>query len=144
MSATLTYICSNKDCDFELRLSKNFPIWKEDTPKEYRKIPVGSARQKYLKGRRSEYYCNHCKTVVAVSEPIWYPFPTFKNGPLRYLTGKARRVCAFFGYYPKTKYICPKCTSVNSLLLDEFPGDKTCSRCQKGIVQEVVTERTVF
>ncbi len=144
MSATLTYNCTNKDCDFELILNKNFPIWKEETPKEYRKISVRSINQKYLQARKSEYFCKHCKTVVVIVEPIWYPFPTYKDSPSRYFIGKARRFCAFFGYYPKRKYICPKCTSVNSLLLDELPGDKTCPRCQKGIVQEDITTRTLF
>ncbi len=144
MSAICTYICTNEDCDFELRLNKNFPVWKEDTPQEYRKIPVGSARQKYLQASKSEYFCKHCKTVVAVVEPIWYPFPKFKDGSSRYFIGKARRFCAFFGYYPKTKYICPKCTSVNSLLINEFLNDKTCPLCQKGIIQEDRTAAILF
>lgn len=140
MSATSIYKCTNEACDFELSLNQGFPIWKENTPKECRKVPVLSAHQKYLKGRRSEYFCKHCKTVVEVSEPIWYPFPTFKDSPLRYFISKLRRFFASFDYYPKTRYVCPNCKSVKSMLL----YNETCPMCKAGIVKEDISRRVSF
>ena len=140
MSCINNYKCTNKDCDFELRLNKYFPVWKEDTPKECRKVPVLSAHQKYLKGRSSDYFCKHCKTVVQVVEPIWYPFPTFNDSPLRYFISKARRFGSLFGYYPKTKYVCSTCKSVNTLLLD----NEMCPKCHNGNVKEDEETKTWF
>ncbi len=140
MSTIVQYECTNTKCDFELRLSKNFPVWKEDTPKEYRKVPVRSAHQKYLKGSGSDYFCKHCKTVVGVVEPIWYPFPTFNDSPLRYLISTARRFGCFFGYYPKIRYICSVCKSVNTLLLD----NEMCPKCHSGTVKEDEKGRVWF
>lgn len=71
MSVIIQYQCSNKQCDFEVSLSKNFPVWKADTPKELQRVPVMKINEQYVLEKVSSQLCTSCGNVVSVEETTY-------------------------------------------------------------------------
>lgn len=44
------------------------PVWNEDTPENFRKVPVGRINEKYVEGYYNEKFCIGCDKVVYVPE----------------------------------------------------------------------------
>jgi len=61
MSAIIRYKCNNTECNATASVEMNFPIWKSDSPKEMRNIPVGIRYAKYVAGYINRAYCTVCK-----------------------------------------------------------------------------------
>jgi hypothetical protein len=70
----------------------NFPVWKSDSPKEMRKIPVGIRFKDYVAGYINKQYCTVCRTT----QP--------------YIQGSSMcLICNTEGLYIEDGSICPKC-----------------------------------
>jgi RNA polymerase subunit RPABC4/transcription elongation factor Spt4 len=68
MSCINNYKCSNKECGFELNLSKISPVWKNGTPEDEKMLP---ARPEYVLERVSMEFCKACKEVVTVESATY-------------------------------------------------------------------------
>ena len=118
--------CINKDCRFKARLSKNIPIWANDTPEHLRKIPVLSINKKYVSGYYNCEYCVGCSSVVSVN---------IENSPLVH-----RSIFATIRFWifrtttiiskPNTIVMCPECSAGNAFLTE----DAICPACKTGKV----------
>lgn len=94
MSAVIQYKCNNPECSFKTKREANFPIWKSDSPKEMRKIPVGIRFKEYVAGYIDRQYCTACKAI----QP--------------YIQGSSIcLVCNNEGLFIQKDSICPKCSS---------------------------------
>jgi Zn finger protein HypA/HybF involved in hydrogenase expression len=71
MSVITQYQCSNKKCDFGVSLSKNFPVWKANTPKELQRVPVMKINEEYVLEKVSSHLCTSCGDVVSVEETTY-------------------------------------------------------------------------
>lgn len=61
MSSVSKYKCNNSVCLFQTIRESNFPIWKSDSPKEWRKLPVGIRNEEYVAGFITRQYCIDCR-----------------------------------------------------------------------------------
>src|SRR4051812_23014492 len=68
MAEIATYTCSNLRCMFTVRLSRDFPVWRTDTPKELRTLSVHPSAREYITRYRSESFCGRCRNVVEYTE----------------------------------------------------------------------------
>jgi len=64
MAEIATFTCANNRCRFTVRLSRDFPLWHEQTPKHLRSLTITPASRGYVKGLRSDIYCTTCKKVL--------------------------------------------------------------------------------
>ena len=94
MSSVVQLNCNNEACDFEVTLSNGSPVWREDTPKELRKVPVMSINKKYVIEKVSDKLCTNCGVVVSVQDTT-YVCPS----------------CAGTHSFLKENDICPNCNS---------------------------------
>jgi hypothetical protein len=67
MAEIATYRCPDDKCRFVVRLSKDFPVWHQETPRHLRTLAVSPAAAEYVIGYRSESYCVDCRQVVNAS-----------------------------------------------------------------------------
>ena len=63
MSAVIHYKCNNPECNFKTIKEAYFPVWKSDSPKEWRKLPVGIRNEKFVAGYINRQYCLNCKSL---------------------------------------------------------------------------------
>lgn len=68
MSSIITYVCSNSECSLNVSLRVNFPIWRDDVPRELMKVPIGSNNEEYVTGYKSQTVCWSCHKIVDVVE----------------------------------------------------------------------------
>ena len=66
MSSIINYRCSNPTCSLEVSLRVNFPVWREDTPNEYMKVPIGTYNEQYVLGYKNQTVCWACHSIVDV------------------------------------------------------------------------------
>lgn len=118
--------CTNKDCRFKARLSKNVPIWADDTPEHLRKIPVLSINKKYVSGYYDCEYCVGCSSVVSVN-----------TGNSLLMRHSIFSTIWFWILHPTTiiskpnmVVICPECSAENAFLKE----DSRCPDCKTGKV----------
>jgi hypothetical protein len=64
MAEIATYKCSNNLCGFLVRLSRDFPLWHNDTPRHLRSLSVAPQAHEYIVGTRSEVLCHNCQKVA--------------------------------------------------------------------------------
>jgi hypothetical protein len=102
MSAVIHYKCNNQECDFKTIREAHFPIWKSDSPKEWRKLPVGIRNEKFVAGYVNRQYCITCKTLQ--------PYLEGSNMCL---------ICQKEDLFIKDGSICPKC---NTGIINEVEG----------------------
>ncbi len=55
--------CNNSECSFQTVRESNFPIWKSDSPKVMRKLPVGIRFKAFVAGYITRQYCVECKAL---------------------------------------------------------------------------------
>ncbi len=68
MAEIATYLCDNGKCVQFLRVAKQFPAWRPDTPRNLR-TPLPSAEAlAFVTHFRSESYCTTCNSVVDIVE----------------------------------------------------------------------------
>ncbi len=149
MSAIIKYKCSNKNCGLDVSLNTHFPVWKEDAPKEKRKLPVGLAGQEYVAGYTNERACLSCKSIVEI-------FDTEASADFEYVRAKERwnaqnlfkKVKSLLmgikppqrSTTPKTTLICQECGAEDNFLTI---GAK-CHLCGEGEVVEDKGQRIMF
>lgn len=92
MSAIIQSKCDNPDCNFKISNEYHFPIWKSDTPKESRKIPVGIRNERFVVGYINRFYCLSCNALQ----------PDLKGSEMCLN-------CNTDGNYVKDEDLCPKC-----------------------------------
>ncbi len=104
MSAIIKYKCDNKECNATASVHMNFPIWKSDSPKEMRRIPVGTRFAEYVAGYINRAYCTVCKA----KQP--------------YLVGSTTcLICKGEDTFLREDAICPQC---NTGILKEDEGER--------------------
>ena len=64
MAEISTYVCSNTKCNYTLRLSRGFPVWKSETPKVLRVLAANPESAAHITGYRSESLCYSCNKIV--------------------------------------------------------------------------------
>lgn len=64
MAEMSTYVCSNRKCGLTLRLSREFPLWKPETPKALRVLSKNETAANYIVGFRSESLCYSCSRII--------------------------------------------------------------------------------
>lgn len=102
MSAIIHYKCNNPECNFKTKKEAHFPIWKSDSPKEMRKIPVGIRFKDYIAGYIDRRYCITCKVLQ--------PYLQGSNTCL---------ICNTEDLYIKDGDMCPMC---NIGVINEIEG----------------------
>lgn len=68
MAEIATYRCSDRQCGFVLRLSRDFPLWKEHTPPQLKSPANAVSAKEYVLRYRSESFCKVCRSVVEYSD----------------------------------------------------------------------------
>lgn len=63
MASVSKFKCNNEKCSFQTVRESNFPIWKSDSPKEWRKLPVGIRNEEYVAGFITRQYCLECRAL---------------------------------------------------------------------------------
>lgn len=92
MSALIQYKCDNPECSFKITNELYFPVWKSDSPKEWRKLPVGIRNERFVVGYINKFYCLRCNAL----EPYLKGSETCLN-------------CNTDGNYVKDGDMCPRC-----------------------------------
>lgn len=65
-----TYVCDNRQCKYTLRLSRDFPVWKRETPWALRTPAPAPAALAFVERYRFEAYCAPCNGVVEHCEGV--------------------------------------------------------------------------
>lgn len=66
MAFRIRYKCSDEKCGYTVGLAVFFPIWREDTPPNLAKVPVGVINKAYVAGYYNEKVCLACRETVPV------------------------------------------------------------------------------
>src|SRR5680860_118995 len=94
MSSVIHFKCNNPECNFNTKKEVHFPIWKSDSPKEVRKLPVEINNKDFVAGYIDKQYCTACKAL----QP--------------YLEGSDMcLICDKEGLFIKDGSICPSCNN---------------------------------
>lgn len=92
MAFRIRYKCSNGKCGYTVGLATLFPVWKENTPPNLAKVPVGVINEAYVAGYYDERVCLVChKTVPVVQGETKCP------------------ECATEGQFVEIGAVCPRC-----------------------------------
>lgn len=84
MSEIATYQCTNGRCRRALRLSKDFPVWKANTPLSARKLRVANEHASYIERYRSETFCGACKKTIELTPFTTCPHCGANDLPVEY------------------------------------------------------------
>ncbi len=68
MAFRIKYKCSNEKCEYAVGLATLFPIWKEGTPPNLAKVPVGVINKAHVAGYYDERVCLMCHKTVPVMQ----------------------------------------------------------------------------
>lgn len=68
MAFRIRYRCSDEKCDYTVGLATLSPIWRENTPPNLAKVPVGVINEAYVAGYYDEKECLMCHKTVQVTQ----------------------------------------------------------------------------
>ena len=119
MTAVIKYSCSNEECDFNVSLNNNMPVWTDDCPNELRKLPVSSSRLKYVTAYDNEEYCLRCGMKQKIRRRVE------TQSTLRKIFN---RIIGRKKTNSTERYICIYCNHCDSFI----KKDVFCSKCKLG------------
>lgn len=70
MASRIWLGCINPNCKFGVVLWQDVPVWREETPPELAKLPVGTKNREYVEHSMSEGYCVRCERPAVAQEGI--------------------------------------------------------------------------